>query len=356
MPEYEVRSLSPLEIVVTGVVDGAKKFQGLLREIPVLNDISDWPVQWVVALLVIAALLLIALLVSFLFRAFQKIRYRMLCSKVKRLFGIPDLKNFKVHRMGKPETKYYIPDAGNIYRLYLPHWKHANKDGSKKRKWFNRIVWEESCIWLRAKKVTYVLCTKDPWEMIYLVHQLREYGVSVIPCQMEQEKKDQLNEEALSTEAYIQQLIASMDGEESSFVELCRNQFETNGYKVIDAPQNRASIELFVQKGREPRYVKCLFVTRKHLTGLDDMKLLREVVVDDLFGDGCLLITTGRITIAAANYARGNNIEIILDDSLVDFTATREKTDPAKAFRKWELTEKDISAHLPDDLIRKISR
>lgn len=356
MPEYEVRSLSPIEVVLEFIVEGARHLQEAVRGVPILGALSNWPVQGVVALFGVAALLLVALLLIFLIRTFQKMRYKMLCNKVKKIFGIPDLKNFKVHKMGKPDTKYYIPDPGNIYRLYLPHWKYATKDGKKKRAIGNRVVWEESCIWLRAKKVTYVLCTMDPWDMIYVVHQLREYGVTVVPCQMEQEKKDQLKEETLSTEAYIQQLIASMDGEESSFVELCRNQFESNGYKVMDAPQNRANIELFVQKGKEPRYVKCLFVTRKHLTGLDDMKLLREVVVDDLFGDGCLLITTGRITIAAANYARGNNIEVILDDSLIEFAETKEKVDPAKEFRKWELTEKDLSASLPEDLIRKISR
>lgn len=293
----------------------------------------------------------VALLVLLLLRRLiKKLRISATKRGITNFFGAVDLGRFRVGKMGKSGTRYYMDDGLNVYKLSLPHWKKANEDKSKDHsKHFNKVIWEESILWLHAGRNVYVFRTNDPWDMLYLVHALRETGLDIAPCQQELDKQERLENTKRSCDDVIEELVARMKGNRRAFVELCRQRLHIRGFAVSDAPQNPYDIDLFVQKKGRPNIVKCLLSQRSHLTGLDEMRSFKEAT-EEYFAESCTIITTGHITVAAAGFAREHNVDMICNDDLVELLEENKKIPADKKYLRWELRESDMMQMLPEDL------
>lgn len=273
--------------------------------------------------------------------------------QVARAFAFPDLDHYEVRKMGKPESGDYH-EGYNSYRLGLPHWKFRNDDGTKKAgKRINRVVWEQSVVWLHLGRKVYTLRTKDPWHILYAVHELRESGIDIAPCQQELDKQERLERTRRSPDEVLTELVDRFGEDRQGFVELCRQRLCVRGYSITDAPHNTAGIDLFYKKGNKANIIKCLLQSRQKLVGQEDMDAFYNAG-KDLFAEAYTLITTSHITVAAAAYAREHNISIIANEDLVKLLIEDEEIPREKEFRRWEFTDDDIADALPEDLAKKI--
>lgn len=344
------------EQLLTKLIELIEEFQMNVVDIPVLSAISQWPIEQCFAVLGLAALFIFILVPCIIVGLTVSLPKHLRVNTVKKFYSINDLSKFKVVKMDKAGSKYYYAEGVNTFRLAMPRWKFADSYGAREpRKFFNKVIWEESVLWLHIRNKVYILSTKDPWEMVYLVHTLRESGVDVLACKQEMDKQEQIESSKPSTDEFIQGMIARMDGKEDEFNTLCRHRLEAQGMQVMDAPKNRHGINYFAKNGHTPCLVMCQLVPYKHLNSLDELKEFREAA-DDLFTTDCILISTGHITIAAASYANNNHIEVICGDKFVQLMDERVRLDPAKAYLQWELTSHDLNDFLPDDLLKKIFR
>lgn len=121
----------------------------------------------------------------------------------------------------------------------------------------------------------------------------------------------------------------------------------------MDAPKNNSGINFFAKRGNTPYLIMCQLVPYKHLNGLEELKKLRSAA-DSLFTKDCILITTGRISIAAASYARENNIEVICTEQLANLMDETAILDPKKTYLQWQLLPHDLNIMMPEDLLAKI--
>lgn len=347
MPQFLEQFIEKLFVLI-------KVLQDMVADKPVIGLISELSIEQccmllggvVILLIIIIPLIIIGLTVSLP----KHLRKR----SVQKFFGIDDLSRFKVKKMGKAGSKYYYDEGVNTFQLVLPKWKYADSFGGKEpHKLFNKIIQGESVLWLHMRNKVYILSTEDPWEMIYLVHTLRESGIDILACKQEMEKQEQIESSKPTTDEFIQGLIARMGEDTDSFNNLCRKRLEAQGMQVMDAPKNRNGINFFAKNGHNPTLVKCQLVPYKHLDGLEELKEFREAA-DDLFTDNCIFITTGHITIAAAGYAREHNIEVICTEQLMNLMDESVKLDPTKAYLQWELTTRDLNSLMPEDLVSKI--
>lgn len=346
--------LLELEQLVAKLLDLIVQFQIAVRGIPIIDCVCAWsPLQCLAAFGVLFLTLIILLLIVIVALTVQlpaNMRKRAVC----KFFSIDDLSRFTVKKMGKAGSKYYYSEGVNTFTLTLPKWKYADAYGNREpHRLFNKVIYGESILWLHARNKVYVLSTKDPWEMTYLVHTLRESSIDILACKQEMEKQESIERAKPTLDEFIQCLIARMDGDETKFVALCRERLEAQGMQVMDAPKNKYGINFFAKKGSAPCLVKCMFVPYKHLSSLEELKEFREAA-DDLFTNSCILITTGHITIAAAGYAREHNIELIYTERLMRLMDETELLDPQKAYLQWELSNHDLNALMPEDLVAKI--
>jgi len=347
MPQFVEQFIEKLHILI-------KMLQTITADKPIVGCISELTMEQCFALLAGIVILLIIIVQVIILELTLFLPARIRKKSVQKFFCIDDLSRFKVKKMGKVGSKYYCNEGVNTFRLTLPKWKFTGSYGTKApHKFFNKVIWGESVLWLHMRNKVYVLSTNDPWEMIYLVHTLRESAVDILACKQELEKQEQIESSKPTTDEFIQGLIARMDDNPEDFITLCRQRLEAQGMQVMDAPKNRNGINFFVKKGHIPYLVKCQFVPYKHLNGLEELKELREAA-DDLFTHNCILITTGHITIAAASYARENSIEVICTEQLVNLMDETACLDPARAYLQWELTTRDLNALMPEDLVSKI--
>jgi len=281
---------------------------------------------------------IIALVCVLFVRAISKtVRYGF----VKKFFGISDLSGFKLKRMGKVGSKYYVEEGVNEFRLGIPHQKKNSK-----------IVKENSILWLIAGRKTYVLITKDPFAMIHLVHQLRNAGLDISPCDQELEKQQRIQESLKSTDEIISDAIQNAANDEE-FVSLCRQRLTIHGFTVSDAPKNNDGIRLFINRRGQPTMIKCLLVERNVLISTEEVEVFRDAL-QKFFVEAGILITTGKVSVAAVSLAKANNIEIIFNEKLVDLLRESKEISTSSQYLRWELTSEDINEMMPKGAIEKI--
>lgn len=265
----------------------------------------------------------------------KKIRYQ----SVKKFFGISDLSVFKIKKMGKIGTKYYMEDGVNKFQVGIPIKKKA------------KLIKKNSVLWLIIGQKTYVLITKDPFAMIHLVHELRSTGLDISPCDEEVEKQEKIEKSQKSMEEMICDTIQNVNNE-NDFVELCRQRLTIHGFVVSDAPGNDNGIRLFINHKNQPKMIKCLLVDRSTLISIEEIETFKDSI-QKLFVDAGILITTGKVSVAAVSRAKANNIEIIFNEKLVDLLYSSKEIPANKQYLRWELTEDDITSMLPEGIVEK---
>lgn len=312
--------------------------KGLLIKIPPLEILKSVKTSTFTYILFGCLSALMALIVFSISKsAFKAIKYR----SVKKFFGIADLSGFKQKLMGRVGSKYYIEDGVNAFQLGIPRQKGKN-----------RIVKEKSVLWLIAGRKTHVLITKDPFAMIHLVHQLRNSGLDISPCDQELEKQQRILDSQKSMDETIRDTIEKMEND-NDFVELCRQRLTIHGFTVSDAPRNNEGIRLFINHHDQPKIVKCLLVDRNTLISTEEIEVFKDALLK-FFVDAGIMITTGKVSGAAVSLAKAHNIEIIFNEKLVDLLHAAKEISANKQYLRWELTPEDIKALLPEGAIEKI--
>lgn len=296
--------------------------------------------------ILISIISLIILLIVIL--AIHKIKRVFIERRISGFFNISDLSKFRVRRMGKPGTQYYREDGVNSFELALPHWKNMLEDGSRdKKRLFNKVVCDKSFLWLHAGRKVYILSCKDPLEMIYLVHTLRDSGLDIAPCIQELDKQIKAEEQKLSVNKLIYNLVQKANGDREVFIELCKERLQVWGYTVAAAPQNSYDMDLFVQRNGHPSIVRCLLTSQGQLISLDYLQSFKQAA-EQLLADNCMLITTGSITVAAAGYAKDNKIDIVCGEQLIELVY-KDSSSVGKEYLDWELTNNDIIGLLDEE-------
>lgn len=275
-----------------------------------------------------------------LFGCVKAIVKRLKYHSVKKFFGIVDLSGFKLKRMGGASTKYYSENGVNEFSLGIPHLKGKSK-----------VIKENSILWLIAGRRTHVLLTKDPFAMLHLVHELRDSGLDISPCDQELEKQKRIRESQKSADELISDIINSMK-DESDFVELCRQRLTIHGFTVSDAPRNNDGVQLFINHHDQPKMVKCLFSDRSELISTEAIESFKDSL-QKFFVNAGILITTGKVSVAAVSLAKAHDIEIIFNDGLVDLLKASKEISAAKQYLRWELTSEDLNEMLPKEVIEK---
>lgn len=294
-------------------------------------------------------LFLILLFAGVIMEIRKRIRKRILRIR----FGITDFSRFTVRKMGHPGSRYYSSSGVNSFEIKLPHWKFVNDDGSRQNRRINKVVWGECSLWLHDGQKTYILTTTDPYDMIYLVHTLRERGIDIAPCAQELDKQDHLEKTKRDTEEVLEELLEKCECDEDKFSEICRQRLTIRGYSLTDAPKNNNGLKFFFRKDSQPVMVRCQLVPRDYLIGLDEMKSAKEGL-SALFASACFYITTGQVSVAAAGFALSNGIDIVSNERLVDIIEENRPISSDKTFTRWELTNDDLNNLLSEDLLSRI--
>ena len=311
--------------------------RGLIAKIPYLGVIKTVKTSTFTYILAGSLAFVICVIFACLLRTIvKKLKYRC----IKKFFGISDLSGFKVKRMGRAGTKYYMEDGVNEFRLGIPQ-----------RKGKSKFVKQDSILWLIAGQKTYVLITKDPFAMIHLVHQLRETGLDIPPCDQELEKQRKIEESQKGMDETICDTIQDM-ADETAFTELCRQRLTIHGFVVADAPRNDDGISLFVNHRDQPKMIKCLLVDRDVLVSTEEIENFKDSM-QKLFVEAGILITTGKVSVAAVSLAKANNIEIIFNEKLVDLFYVSKEIPANKQYLRWELKPEDLYELLPDGAVEK---
>ena len=314
---------------------------------PALAQFIDHNRTMIVVIAVSVCLMLLSILSGTLIHYIHQFQENQRRKKVQKFFGVSDLSKFKVTVMGKPGTKNFNQNGTNSFELNAPYWEKANDDGSRKKALFNKVIWPDSILWLHAGPRVYILTTTDPWEMLFLVHMLRDGGLEIEPCQQELDKQERLASEKKTMDEQIEGIIVDMAGNSSAFVELCRERLTALGCTVSDAPKNNFGADLFLHWKGKPCVAKCLLTSRDTVTGAEAIRQFKQKA-EDLFTDACMVITTGHVTVAAAGYARDNNVELISDDKFANLFTDNEEVPPGKEFLTWELNNDDLDEIFPD--------
>lgn len=321
-----------------GVVE---KLQGRCSELPIISKLSDVDTSLLLTISAALCLAIVVLILVLLPVMIHKAKIKRCKKKLRTFFNINDFQGFKVSKVGNSRDKYFRCDNGNYLKLNLPYWKRPQSDDPAKKTRRGPIVRPQSILWLSAGKNTYVMRSKDPLDMLFLVHFLRDNGVNIPPCQQEIEKREQMKEKKRNTEDIIRNVYEAMEGNEALFVELCRERLSLKGCNVL-VVENALGIDFFA-KGKNAAYaVKCFLTARNTLTGMEALKTFYQLV-RKTYSHSCMFITTGKVTYAAAQFANSNGIKIICNDDLVALLDKAPAPVPGQEYKSWELTPDDLT-------------
>ena len=345
-------TIQTISILPTVPAFSLETITSAFKDVPILSDLARAYPIGALAFLTGTILLAFLIVLNVIFSMFRSARKSLQKGAVRSFFNISDdLKGFDIQKMGKPGTQYYIQENMNCFNLALPYWKKANADGSRDcTKRFNKVIWQECVLWLHAGRSVYVLTTKDPWEILSLVHELRDGGLDIAPCMQELEKQERLESERKSCDEVISNLIKQMDGDHDAFVQYCREKLTAYGCSVSDAPKNDDNIDLFLHWKGRACVARCTLAGRDYLSGLEEVKTF-QIRAAESFSDVCMLITTGHATVAAAGYAREHDVELICNESLVALMDESARILPGKEFMRWELNKDDMQELLPTGIL-----
>lgn len=327
--------------------------QSAFAPVPYINYFSQLdPVNFLCAIGVVI-IIAVAIISWLIISTVNTMNRAIIHHTIRKFFGERDLKNFNLCRMGRPRSKYYTEEGFNSFSIGFPHWRYKDENGCRQKRLFNKIVYEESILWLYAGAGTYVLSTNDPYDMVFLVHTLREDGYSIAPCVQELERQEKRELEKRNCNENLRAFIEQMDGDSSRFTEFCRQRLITRGFEISDAPRNNDGIEFFLKSKSIPMVVKCMLLPCSTLIGVNEVQEFKKAS-ENLFVEAGMLITTGKISVAAAGYAKSHGIEIICDERLIALATEDKDLPPELQFRYWELTYEDIQKCLPQDLLGKM--
>ena len=247
--------------------------QSLTANIPPIALLSVLPAEIFQYILLGAAAVLILLLAILLGSIISALRKGAKRRTLRKTFGITDFTKYTVRKMGRSGSKYYRANGSNCFEINLPHWKFENEDGSRQNRRVNKVIWEECSLWLHDRHKVYVLTTTSPYEIIFLVHMLRDSGIDIAPCRQELDKQEQLEKSRKGVEESIGEAIKSAQGSEEKFADLCRQRLTLRGCTLSNAPKNNYGLNFFYRKNSQPVMVKCHLVPRDYTSERKDLPM-----------------------------------------------------------------------------------
>lgn len=296
----------------------------------------------------ITDLILIGILVfSGIFLIFFTIKYIINFINQKEFENEYSIKlgnGFKVHK-NNPSI--------NRYELAYPKWKYSNKDGSQNKvRNNNSLIYYYSILYFNG----FILKTKSPIQMIYLVKKIRDkYGDYTIEKNSQelnkyielQRKKDLFNKANKS-----QVIIDEFSDNPTEFETFCAELFKKMGYKTeVTSRTNDGGFDIILKKHFEKSIVECKCYAQDHTIG---RPMIQKLVGANqkVKADNMKFITTSKFSKEAILFANETDVELIDGRKLVELiNRFYQKTPKITISRnEWELNYSDLKKLCPPDI------
>lgn len=283
--------------------------------------------------------------------AIKAIVYSVRKAAFLKQYGITDLaKSIKIKK-----KKGYGP---NYFELKYPYWAVSKKDGTADlRVKKNYIVWQKSTLYVD----NYELTTKQPYELLGVVKEIRAQGVQIKLCREEKEKYFSIKKrkEIFVCDADIQKLVDYYSEKPTNFEGLCAKLFDNMGYISKVTPQtNDGGYDILLNKAEEKVIVECKCYSIKHKIGRPAIQKL--VGANNIVSaKRMIFITTSDFTPAAISYAKEVGVELINGHTLLDILQKQGFMNESKTkvtMEEYQLNVSDLHLHVPSDIYVKYFR
>ena len=229
--------------------------------------------------------------------------------KFKERYGIGELpKSIKV--------KSERTDNINSYVLRYPYWARSKKDGTAdlriKR---NYVIWQNCYLYVNGQIVE----TNRPYDMLYIVRQLRQRNVKIGLCIEEKNKYLKLFKikQASLNSTNIKDIINHYAEKPTDFEHLCAKLFERMGFvSEVTAQTNDGGYDIILKKGSVVSIVECKCYSTTHKVGRPDIQKLvgaNSVVL----ADKMIFITTSDFSSSAISYATKSDVILVNGKNLM---------------------------------------
>ena len=240
----------------------------------------------------------------------------------------------------------------NFYELEYPCWAISKKDGTADlRVKQNHIIWENCYLYVNNQ----IVVTDRPYDMIYLVKQLRQHNVEIGLCEEEKEKYTEIfkMKEAFVDSSDIQSIINYYAEQPTNFESLCAKLFERMGFIANLTPQtNDGGYDIILRKDDEISIVECKCYSGTHKVGRPAIQKLvgANSVVS---ADNMIFITTSDFSASAVSYATESNVTLINGKYLMELLRKHNFFEEKKvevSISECQLEVEDLCAFVPIDI------
>lgn len=266
------------------------------------------------------------------------------------------LRRYNIKKLShKVKVKFCKLQECNYYKLRYPVWHISKKDGTADlRVKRNFIVWHNSQLYVGH----FLLMSKNPYDILKVVKELRLHNVFINPCREEKIKYSKLLKQR--SEFFqnndIQKIINHYKEKPTDFERLCAELFHKMGYTSKVTPQsNDGGYDIFIYDNNQTAVIECKCYSLHNKVGRPAIQKL--VGANNLVAaDKMVFITTSEFSVPAISYA--NTIGVILIDGqklleLLNKYNFFEQQDVKINISEWQLEVSDMRAYIPDDIYRK---
>ena len=265
--------------------------------------------------------------------------------RFSKRYGIDKLpKSITITRGNKKEQNYY--------KLKYPYWKNSKKDGTADlRVKENKIIWPVSFLYINGLK----LKSKFPYDLLYVVKELREKNITIKLCKEEKIKYTELKNkmDRLSKNVTIQSIVSEYENNASGFERLCAELFEKMGYQAKVTPQsNDGGYDIVLLRNNEAAIVECKCYSPENKIGRPAIQKLvgaNEIAL----ANRMIFVTTSEYSTHAISYAQNVGVELIDGNMLIQYLKEycrygEQKTEIKESEIQLEII--DLQPYIPNDI------
>lgn len=312
---------------------------GVLHMVLLLNC---WKALY--SLFLIIAFVLVLYLVQYLSVRIVKRYARRNFSKRYKIKKLP--KSVKVKRKRKKGNNYFI--------LKFPYWFYSKKDGTADlRKKDNKIIWNHSTLHIN----NFLVDSLNPYDLLYVVKQLRLQGVEIDLCEEEKRKYIELKKKnsVFHKNMDIQKMIDNYEEKPTDFEKFCAVLFDKMGYHTrVTPPSNDGGYDIVLLRNNEKTIVECKCYSLKNKIGRPALQKL--VGANNIaLADKMIFITTSSFSSYAVSYAREVGMELIDGCKLMQFLKEYlflEETSEININESY-LEISDMRSYVPKDIFEE---
>ncbi|MEF2575720.1 MAG: restriction endonuclease [Eisenbergiella sp.] len=243
----------------------------------------------------------------------------------------------------------------NYYIIKYPRWKKHKKDGTADlRVKSNSIIWKKSELYFEKYKII----SKRPYDIVYIVKELRSKGESIELCKEEKQKRERLlkNHQIFSESQNLNGIVDYYSSEPTRFEYMCAKLFECMGYHASVTPAtNDGGYDIFLENEEETGIVECKCYMEGNNIGRPALqKLVGANSIQR--ADKMFFITTSEFSSVAKEYARSTGIVLIDGRRLLDLMAENglfSQQEKELEDGEYQLEISDMKEYVPADIYKK---